>query len=228
MGFKASSTERVPWDQSKFDAVLRQYLKVCTRDLVVAINTKAFYVARGATRFTPKADKLKIQSAMLQPVILKRKNETYAYGPLAAGIINKRRGEKGQPGLQGRAMAEAMMKFMKARGRSVAFIKSGWLPAIRKLEPLADRRGAPSLDRSAKQLGRDRGSARPAVGGGGDQIVAQIINEAIARHDRTDALAKYGRKGLSQAFEDELNSMLDYIMKRLGPATNNANQQMRS
>lgn len=210
-----------PWDQDQFNSVLRRYLQVCTRDLVTAINTKGYYIARGATRLTVKADKVKIKSQLFKLVTLHRKDGSTDIGPLLAGLVNKRRGAKEEKGLFGRPMAKEMLAVMRARNRSVAFLKSGWLPSIRKLGPLSDRRGAPPMDRSARQYGRDRGGAVPAKEA--SEIVTTIINSAIASRETNDALAKFGGKGLSVAFQAEAASMMQYIEKKLAKATQQAN-----
>src|SRR5205807_1063675 len=88
------------------------------------------------------------------------------FAPLAALIINARRGAKGQPGLRGPAMEEAINAFVASRLRSIAFLKSGWIGAIKKMIPYADRRGGPRQDRTAKEYGQAKGDAKPSVNSG--------------------------------------------------------------
>jgi hypothetical protein len=228
------------WDQAKFDTILKRYLEVTSRDVVTAINTKAYFIARKAVWFTAKADPGKIKSDLGELVRVQRltKRGNFVWrrelrlteadekeAPLAALIINKRRGKHKQSGLYGKEMARAIRDMLAARMRSVAFIKSCWLPAIRTLAPLADKRGVPPIDPTAKEIGVPKGSAEPARPTAGI-IMATIINAAETKRDTKNAIGKYGMRGLAMAFEDEANSMLDYIMTHLKPAADQANREL--
>ncbi len=195
-------------NRREFDATLRKYILISKREIPDIINTKAFFIARRAVVETPKA-KLGRMSASTARTLGK--------------IINKRKGARGEKGLYGSDMAKAVELLYAARRRSVAFIKSGWLPAIRELEKLIPskyRRGAARKDNSAKQIGDAKGNATPARAG--FRVQAKIINAAIAKRDKKDALGKYGMIGLQRAFDFETKSMLEYIARALGQAANKA------
>jgi len=208
------------FDSSEFDRTLRRYREFSKKDPAEICNTKAFFIARGATRLTPKADRAKIAAELGELVKMGKKRvishltrADSAAVPLVALIINKQRG-KGK-GLYGAEMAEAMRKFIGRRMSSIAFLKSGWLPAIKALAALVpNKRGAPSLDRSAKVHGVEKGSAKPAREGGW-KAVAQIVNSAGANQNNRGALITYGAPALQQAVEDETRSMLAYMEKKM-------------
>jgi hypothetical protein len=224
---------------SRFDSTFKRYLAHTKRALQVAINTKAYFVARKAVWFTDKAEKGKIRSALTETIQVasKRKPGTVRNrrvlrkardydAPLAAVIINARRGRTGKKGLFGADMKVAIRDMLAARLRSVAYIKSGWLPAIRALAKVSEKRGQPSIDTSAKQVGNAKGAGIPA-GGDGKLSIARIINEAWAKHDTKNSLERVGGRGLQRAFNDETASMSQYIADKMNPAAKEFNAAQR-
>lgn len=233
---------RLSWNQNVFDAILRQYLQVCSRDAVTTVNTKGFYIARAATRLTLKAGKEKIEAGLGKIVSVEKtskkgtlyyrkgleltKGTTHPEAPLAGLIINARMGRHNKPGLQGRAMKWAIRHLIGARKRSNAFIASGWIDAIKTLEPLADRGRRPQMASTTemKRYGTAKGEAIPAVLGA--NVIVKIVNNAIAKRDKKDAIGHYGGAGLIAAFESEANSMLEYLERKMSRSTAAANRQL--
>ncbi len=231
---------------SEFTRTLRAYANISRREPAVICNTKAFYIARGATRETPKADAQKIKAELrgsrTKNIILKSGKERRTKYTLAQLIILARRAAAGQS-TKKKDMAEDVKKFIAARVRSVAFIKSGWLPAIKRLEPLAARIGAaPRLTKSTsgQQYGQAKGSAKPAREND-VRAVCQITNDALPKshgalleriihhfhNPSRDKVLTYAEPALQTAFDNEQGSMLKYIedrsranAKRLGIKTN--------
>ncbi len=200
-------------DTREFRQTLDLYGKFSKRDRAVIVNTKAFYIARRAVVETIKADKKNIRA------FIRAKS-----GAIVGRLINKRRGARGEKGLYGDAMAEAVIAVLANRLRSVAFLKSGWLRAIKTLEPLAERiRGnsVPRKDSTVKEYGKAKGDARPAREGA-IITMATIRNLAIAKHDKHDALGKFGGPALQRAIDFETRSMNDYIERKLRDAANEA------
>jgi len=227
------------WDQRGFDRALLEYMKYTSRSLQEAVNTKAYYIARKALWFTKKADRasmirslggyVKVQALnkagrTVNRRILQLRDARIGQAPLAAVIINARRGRAGEKGLYGPDMARAIRGLLTARTRALGFIKSGWLPAIKLLAPYADKRGQPRIDHSVKQRGRAKGTAQPARGLSAT-IRAQIVNLASPIRDRKGALLKYGSKGLDVAFRDEAASMWEYIGRKMRPNTARFNRR---
>ncbi len=211
-----------------FTAVMREYAQASRRDDTTIVMTKAFYIARGAVRNTHRSDKAKVKQE-LQELVGARAQKTVTrfgrYGqeqeaPLAAILENASRGKRGQPGLYGSKMAQAVKSFIGRRLRSIGFLASGFLPAIKTFEPLAERTGsAPRIDQQIKQHGQDNGSAR-ALNLGGLVPKAIITNFAQGKGDHDGrALEKYAGDGLQKAFDDEMVSMREYIIhKKQGTA----------
>lgn len=214
------------WDQSKFDEVLAGYLKVTSRTVPQALNNKAYFVARKALWVTHKADANKIRSE-LTTVSITTTETGYTYeSTLAERIIWARAKREGLK-LNRDQVATAAKALVGARLRSVAFIKSGWIPSIRKLEGLVkDRKGAAGSDREARQYGADKGQCIPAVEGGNNPV-ATIINSAKAKGDDDSALEKHGGKGLDLAFYDETQSMIEYIESKMKPDADAANLKLK-
>lgn len=190
-------------NQREFNTTIKKYREVSKRDVATIVNTKAFFIARRAVIETPKAKKEEVSKFF--------KGQTAA---IAGRIINKRRGERGEPGLYGKAMTIAVKMMMAARIRSVAFLKSGWLPAIKTLASLAEKRGAPRQESSVRQIGQAKGRARPAREGSWFPR-AIIENLASARHETKAALIRYGGPALQRAFDFETRSMKEYIERKL-------------
>jgi len=184
-----------------FARTLRRYREFSKRDPEVIVNTKAFYVARRAVLETPKTPPERIRALLA---------ETGGYGLWR--IINWRRGQAGKPGLWGPAMKKAVRVVLAARLRSRAFLRAGWLPAIKRLEPLAEKRGAPRADRTVKARGADKGWATPARPGWVAKAI--IANTAQSRWDKGGAL-KRGVAALGRAIAFEKQSMLAYIERKM-------------
>ncbi len=147
-------------------------------------------------------------------------------------IINKRlgdgktfRGVQGR-GLYGREMRDAIKFLIGIRKRSIGFIASGWLGAIKRLAPYADKIGGADsgTDATIKRLGAYKGTATPAKEG--KVMVCTIINNALAKHDKHNSLARHGGKGLELAFAHETASMIEYLRKKMKPDAANANRAL--
>lgn len=230
------------WDQSTFNESLKRYMAFTSKTIAEVANAKAYFIARKAIWFTPKADATRIKTGLgqfvsvnrinakgktiktRQMVLVRSRREGTENVPLAALIINARRRDAGQPGLQGRKMAQAISKMLGGRLRSVAFLKSGWLPAVKKLASFVQSKaGAAPMDISAKQFGRAKGDAQPARPG--SVVKAVIANLATTRRDQKQALIKYGTRGLQRAFDDEAKSMNEYVERKMKPDADKFNRE---
>jgi hypothetical protein len=226
-------------NSAEWNRVFPAYARARRKDLVDVINTKLLYVARGALFRTPKADVAAMQ-AVLGPVAMTMSHQkiritktkgvkqgkvvwknvfAQAAGrevPRLALIINARRKAKGREPLplHGEEMDRAMNKEWNRRKRSVAFLKSGWIPSIRLLTPLALPGRKPPVDRGARQYGKPKGMA-VAAGRSGARPVGRIENFANAKGDDDNALQTYGMPALQAAFDAEAASMREYLARKL-------------
>lgn len=194
----------VKWDQREFNRTLRRYREFSKRDPDTIVNTKAFYILRRATIETPKATKAKIKSDLM--------TTGRAGAPIAALIVNARRKAEGLPGLSGDKMKKAMAALI--RMRRIATLKSGWLWAIKDIEPFAEKRGAPRVDRSAKAVGQRKGFGFPSKNSFW-KAKAVFINRGGAAWDTRDTGSKIASAALQRAFDFEVQSMKAYIERKL-------------
>jgi hypothetical protein len=240
-----SSVASMTVDQSGFNAAFSKYIEVTHRTFSEAANKKAFYVARKCTweGFTDKADIEDIRRTLGGTVsvsrVAKKSGRTYRKRslqlasatkrktdiPLASLIILKRRFKRGDGWADPRSseVQNEVKKMIAARNKSVAYIKSGWVPAIRELAKYAKATGTPA-DSSAQQVGKPKGHAEPAINVSGDQHICKIINEAFATRDKKNAFYRVGSAGLMKALDDERKDMEREIAKAMQPAADEFNR----
>ncbi len=215
---------RIQVDDREFTRTLRQYSRISRREIPDIVNTKAFFIARRAVIETHKADKSMIKTSL--GTILKRKGGGRILKlakadkrdmSLAEAILRARAYRAGREQPDKTAIGALIENLIAARMRSIAFLKSGWLPAIKALEKLVkSKSGVARTDRSPKQYGKAKGSAIPAHEG--FRVSATIINAASADRDRKAALDKFGTPALARAFAFETKSMEEYMEEKLKKA----------
>jgi hypothetical protein len=209
-------------NSAEFAATLRRYAAQSKRDPKQICDTKAFFVARGAARLTKRVTKAQIASDLGKEVkrknggrILKLAASAYKTGvSLAEMIIRSRFAKRGAKQPSASEVGVLISKLIAARVRSIAFIASGNIAAIKTLEPLAwTKRGAPRPDRQAKQYGASKGYAKPAQ----ESWIARTIigNTADATRDNKAALDLYGSPAYREALENERQSMLKHMEDKL-------------
>jgi len=220
------------WNQRKFDAALLECVRASSRTAAAVINGHALRIAFGAQKFTPKADAGKIGlelSEMTEYFERQKSGRTVKRkimainapgAPLVALLVNKQRGRQRKKGLYGPEMAEAVRKFISGRKRTVAFLKSGWLPAIKLLAQIVPSRyrgGGISVDYSVKQYGAAKGRVTPAVESDSPTaIIENLVGVSGSQSEHHNAaLMKYGRPALEAAFRLETVSMMDHLKTKL-------------
>jgi hypothetical protein len=216
------SAVRFKVDAREFTATLRKYAELSRREPSDIVNKKALYIARGALRLTPKADKQVIKTELGRVIrrktgartLVLTKARDYPFS-LAEAIIRARIYRKGGTQPTAGEIGEKIEALINSRMRSIAFLKSGWIPAIKLLGPLVKNlRGAPPLDRSAKEFGTPKGSAKAATPSTW-KVRATLENAAAGEHgEHKDALLRLGGPALQQAFDNEERSMKEYIEER--------------
>lgn len=234
------------WDQSQFDAALKAHLANTSRTIERVINGRAYFVALAAIRLTVKVSAAKIEAELGRIVRVEKiskKGRKYnrkqlqltpgrdGRAPLAALIINKRLG-RGETfhglsgrGAYGREMRDAIKYLIGVRKRSVAFIASGWIPALRILyRPREMSRGM--IDPAVKQVGPTKKGHAIRAQAGGALIVATIINSAISLHETNNALGYWGARGLQLAFDHETAEIIRHLQNKLKPDFAAANRTL--
>ena len=105
---------------------------------------------------------------------------------------------------------------VNARVRSVAFIRSGWLPALRRLARYSKYgRIKFGLEDTGKQFGQAKGGVSVATKQQGWNARTYIWNAAGGEAKHKGAIRKYGLPALEQAFRQETASMKQYLEKKL-------------
>jgi hypothetical protein len=233
----ATLTTNAKVDTGFFLQKWREYVKVTSRALPQAVNDKLFMVARQALWHTEKADAKDIQKTLGKVTYMGTKGGRRRYrhklakasrhdAPLIALIINKRQGQKNEKGLFGSEMRAKIQQVIGARMNSIAYIKSGWLPAIQALAQVSTIK-APNVrdDKAARQIGKPKGSA--TIAKAGDIIQGLIKNEAYSTRDTKGAFMKYGSAGLQRGFDGEAKEMDVYIRRKMEPGANAFNASQR-
>jgi len=212
-------------DTREFDRTMRRYVQLSSRDPKQITDTKGFFIARRATVETKKADKDKIASQLGRLIKVRGiKGKTLAAKPLLESIIRARIYRAGGKQPAKEEVRDLMRKELATRMSSIAFIKSGWLPAIKTLAPFAEKRNQPKIDRTAKQRGKPNGYAIPSRGGWRGKTI--IANTAASKTDR-GGFMRFGMAGLQAAFNHETRSMKDYILNKLRGTARQAGVKVR-
>jgi hypothetical protein len=209
-------------DTTEFQSALRNYLAATEKELSVALNTKMFYIARGAHRNTPQADRSKIEAELgVTAYKISKSKKTGKLtrrkaiigGPvrLAYAIINARRGRAGKPGLYGSQMAKAVKSMLGKRFRAIGTAKDGWLAGIRKFVAAIgqgfEKEGGAS---------RIKGKSTAIVAKPGWDPFCELeynVNSYDTKH--AQSIDPRTQQALQTAFDDEARSMNDYLIKRL-------------
>lgn len=197
-------------DDRQFQKQMLVYLKTSKRTVAKGLNVKSYFIVKKALRMTRKADKKKIQRHL-------------AWNGKNANRL-RRWALKHMPKLKTDAERKKFFKKMKsARVRSVGYLKSGWIPALK------------AFGRITNQSKKSKGvTARGIAKGYGRWAKASISPKATfanstgyksgrgkgQKYSQQTALKKYGKPALGRAFQSEARSMKRYMEKKMQEATN--------
>ena len=215
----------------EFNATLRRYQRVSESTFPDICNRKALFIAMGAQNKTPKTEwdaaRTKLGAHVnVRAVIGKRGPgrrfklalDDHYGSTLAVRIIVARLRRAGERIPSADALKAMALKLIRARAASVAFIKSGWRPAIQILKRRT--RGTPAAaDPAARRIGAVKGGAEAAKPG--DFCRAVIFHLAQAKKFGTknkEALFKFGGPALQAAFAEETRTTKAEIERRLRAA----------
>ena len=216
------------WDQSKFDAALKEQLALLKGPKIPrALNKKGFFIALRASSETPKKEPFAISLAVSQVVTATRKDGTSGPVPLlfvlAAIRVGKKwaeskmvLGEKNRRRVNvQRAYLRALTKkadtILGSRKRSAGFLRVGWLNVVKEMAKVVgyQRGNAPAADTAVKQVGAMKGEARPATP---DRQICTITNHAQSAHDHRNGLMRYGSPALERAFAAETADINQFLI----------------
>lgn len=214
-------------DTTAFQATLRRYLAVTSKTLQEALNQKMFFIARGASRGTPKVERSTVEKELsvtgyAEKLYMKgpKKGQVNQRGklgrvqtatPFIYRIINSRLGRVGKKGLYGSAMKAAATKLLAKRFRSLGTLKAGWLGAIRALGRAVGE--SSQVEGTAANV-KGRSKATLAREGWSPQVSIEYLTNSFAPGHRAYIDARV-QSALAAAFQDEAKSMEDYMIKKL-------------
>ena len=209
-------------NQAALSQQLRRYAKVNRRSFKDIVNAKALDMAFQALKHTDAANAGAIEyklGAIGNKVSKSRKTGQLRKGKrilkddsFAARIVNSRRKKAGHPLIWGKELEKAAQKLINMRVRAVGFLKSGWMPAIKKLSYVVDRKyKRPWPKGLSKGKARPKGWGRPAKG--------ELKPEAWIANSATNNNLRAIRKieaGLSRGMAASIADMAVYIERKLG------------
>jgi hypothetical protein len=195
-------------DTTEFNQALKMYLKVSKRDLSYICNKRAINIAFIAMRKTPSARAQRIERDLRKKISIegrKPKHQPPRAALLIASGSRKSGREKPKPGLYGAFMRSEIAKLIDKRKRSKAYVKSGWLKAIRDLRAAAKekRRLRPAGTRDFANPAGEGRAARPGI-----NPTAEIINHA-------QAARKISGAALRHAFSVDAADMRNFAARQL-------------
>jgi|TARA_Y100000034_G_scaffold37265_1_gene45793 hypothetical protein len=209
-------------NQAAFRRELRQYARVNKRSFREIVNAKALDMAFQSLKHTDSANPGAIEyklGAVGNKVSKNRKTGALRKGKrilkddsFAARIVNSRLKKAGKPLIWGKELEKAAQRLINMRVRAVRFLKSGWMPAIKKLSYKVDRR-----DRRPWPKGLSKGKAAPK--GWATPAKEELRPEAWIANSATNSAPAAIRKveaGLSRGMAAAVADMRVYIERKLG------------
>jgi hypothetical protein len=231
----------------EFTSTLKRYAALSKRTPAEICNRKAFAILRRAVWYTHKSstDQIVHELGAAEAFNLRlnkagknkgkysqaKSNKTYAFNKTAAGEAGRferifvgrlKKMEKKIP--KAEELARMMLQAFKARLRSIAFIKSGFVPAREGFKTWCRAHNVPLGKASAptessgiggpKEVGQKKGGLAPANFNWFTR--ATFFNAANARHGTNkNALSDYAGPAMQAAFNEERRDTLEEIERRL-------------
>jgi len=228
-------------DSREWQRAANELFQTSSRSCVDFTNGQALRVASWAIPETEKANRVKIEHIMgiLSSTERRRGGRAGAKGwvritkrvmkenSFAERIVAKRFQETGSWfGLKGKTLAEKAKSLVAAKVRSVGFIKSGWIQAVRTLSGIVYKkpRGLTGRIADAKQYGQVKGYAIAATFGIKSKIQATIVNTALTTqgkfstwHGGSGDPLPVAERGLQKSINRATADMIQTLEKRLQP-----------
>jgi hypothetical protein len=242
-----ASAVKVRIDTREFTSTLKRYAALSKRTPAEICNRKGFAITRRTIWYTHKADPQKIVQELgaAEAFTLRinkggknkgkysqaKANKTYAFNNTASGAAGRferiflgRLRKEGRKIPAAAELASMMLRAFKARLRSVAFIKSGFIPARDGFKNWCRAHNVP-LGKSVaqnegtgvggpKEIGQKKGGVSPASFNWFTR--ATFFNAANATHGTNkNALSQFAGAAMQAAFTEETRDTVEEIEKRL-------------
>lgn len=221
-------------DTTQFSRAAAQLLTKSSRTSVDFLNGQALAVAARAIKLTEKADanKIAIQMGQIGTEVKfskkagkRRTRRIYdtSVSSLAHRIINARRIKKGEPPIWGDELDKQARRMVTGRLRATAFIKSGWIYAVRQLANVVKGRRPSTAGESVQMKGQPKGWAKPAKQVSPQSnatIVSEIGNSALIALSKSGTRSNpmpLAARGLQAALDLTAKDMMQEYERRLRP-----------
>lgn len=214
-------------NMAEFQQTLNRALSLSSRTLPNGLNSKMFYISRGASRLSPKADPVAIERSLgavgYRVKVGKRGKPMTRNGKIrwerlytteltvAPLIINARLGRAGKKGLYGPDMVRAIAKMVSKRRSSVGTIKAGWWNAIRAF---GEAVGESSYKEVSTYKLQGRSKFQIAKNGFTPQASLEYLVNSYTP-DHRGYIDKRTEAALARAYADEMRSMEQYILRKM-------------
>lgn len=193
-------------DTSNYDKALKEYIKATRRDASEIVNQKAYWIGIGAIKETYKANRTAIKNDLEKPA-----DKMHGLTVAEAIIVTRRHKNHEKPLTRGELRKEARQLINK-RIRAIGFLKSGWIPGVKRLAPLVSKRISVGMQKPNRA--KDKGGASPASRTTfTNRYVASIWNDIIA--DNNPRAQAYMRMGLQKSLDAEARSMMSYVEAKM-------------
>ena len=216
----------------EFSRTLAKYLELNKRDAAFLVNSKAWMIARGAARYTRRADYASIARELgveLRTIQKGRRAGTLTMGKkakfidntsggisLAELIIIMRLRAKGRLKETDREGIKKMaQRMVGARARSIGWLAAGWIPAIKRLGASIGRASLYS-DKQLKSFKTSDQIGNAIVARGSISPKAIIENKVGTRTpENKRALLYFGTPALQQSINEQTADMIQYIKRKM-------------
>jgi hypothetical protein len=234
-------------DSNQFNALAKRLLDHSHKMYPDFINGRGLAVASKALRNTKKASASKIKALLGEAGFTRNAKmnkrgrvvatylnhgsairNTMAYRIIVARIIKS----GGRPASTA-SIEEAAKKLIAAAVKSVAFIKSGWIPAIKELAALVydkPREYSSSQLHDAEVVGIPKGGTTPARFKLKGEIFCNIWNTALITVGKRSILTgpsnplPIAELGLNLAMASEMKEMEEHLARKLNPIIEDFNK----
>jgi len=208
-----------------FNKVMTDYAIWNKRQPAEIVNAKLYFIALQAMRNTKKAEKPEIERLLRAPS-KKKPNRS-----LAEILTFKKLKMSGKEYKSASAFAIEVEKFIKKAQAYTQFLRSGWLPTVRKLGEMHKKgdinfvkRYAPKRPEGIKQVGKAKGDVIPAMINQ-PKVKGTIINSVGDGNQQSKTVHPILVDGLTKGLKIEMASMLQYIERKMNEQIKKLNKK---
>lgn len=184
-------------DFNEWNRTFKEYMRYTKKTAAEALNTKMVFILQGAIKNTKKANAAAIRQSL-----------NAGSPPTKENIVAKAALNHGEH-ISQKEIKQRAKRLLASRVRSIGFILSGWIPALRKTLPYSERKSAIV----PRQRGKDKGGAKPAPLLGQTYATAEAWN-SVEGGPPSGKVHQVKIQGLQAAFSKEIASMVQYIEKK--------------